>query len=358
MPTVDELLDRAEIGGRTAQITSGGAVECATYDVRPLPAGRVRVRTVRSAISPGTEMTFYGKDASNVYLHKRWDPELRLFVQGRPSMEYPITFGYRACGEVVESADDRVPVGTRVFGNWRHTESTSLTVEDAARQVLPDGLSWEDGVDPGQMGPICLNAVLFAFGEHAGWPAVVFGAGPIGLITAQIARATGASEVHVVDRLGSRLAIARDLGFRTVDGSAEEDVALTLKRELGAQSVAVAFECTGSTFALNEAIRVVRRRGAVVALGFYQGEGRGLTLGDEFHHNGVQIRCGQIGNIHPDWTMGELRRRVLELASEGSLSLGALPRLTLPIEQVAAGFEALRRPEEVLQVELSYEAAG
>ena len=42
------------------------------------------------------------------------------------------------------------------------------------------------------MGPICVNAVAFAGGLHAGGPAVVFGAGPVGLITSQIVRATGA----------------------------------------------------------------------------------------------------------------------------------------------------------------------
>jgi hypothetical protein len=31
---------------------------------------------------------------------------------------------------------------------------------------------------------------------------------------------------------------------------------------------------------------VVRRRGTVVAVGFYQGDATGLRLGEEFHHNG------------------------------------------------------------------------
>jgi hypothetical protein len=42
----------------------------------------------------------------------------------------------------------------------------------------------------------------------------------------------------------------------------------------------------------------------------------------------------------------------------GQLVLGGLPRLTLPVERVAEGFDALTRPAEVLQVALTYDAAN
>ena len=358
MATVEELVARGDIGGRTVQIVASGAVECATYEPAPLADGFVRVRTVRSAISPGTEMTFFGRDASNVYLHKRWNEELRVFEPGaEPSMSYPIAFGYRAAGEVSDSGTTDIPVGTRVYGSWRHTELTAMPAERAAAQRLPDALSWDDGVDVGQMGPIAVNAVAFADGEHRGQSVVVFGAGPVGLITAQIAAAEGAS-VFVVDRVPARLAIARDLGLRTMVAADGADVAAGLKRQLGSEGVAVAWECTGSTFALHEAIRIVRRQGLVVAVGFYQGEGRGLLLGDEFHHNGVRIVCGQIGNVHRSTSWDGLRARTIELATSGAVQLGRLPRLTLPVERVAEAFDALRRPDEVLQTALHYGAGS
>jgi NADPH:quinone reductase-like Zn-dependent oxidoreductase len=352
---VDRQVERGEIGGRTVQIVSSGEVECAEYPLGDVPDGSVRVATVRSAISPGTEMTFFGKDASNVYLHKRWDEALRLFVAGPPSMDYPLTFGYRAAGEVTESRDAAVPVGERVYGNWRHTEFTVMPGAQAAAQRVPDTLSWDDAVDLGQMGPICVNAAAFGEGRHAGGPAVVFGAGPVGLITSQIVRATGADPVVVVDRLPFRLAIAGSLGLETLDGAATDDVAAALKTRFGSEGIAVAWECTGSAAALHEAIRTVRRRGTVVAVGFYQGGATPLFLGDEFHHNGVQVTSGQIGNVHPSFTWPALRRRTIELAVAGSIQLAGLPRLTVPVDDVAAGFDALRRPAEVLQVALSYE---
>ena len=353
MSLTDRLAERGEIGGRTVRITASGAVECHDYPLGPLPPGMVRVRTALSVISPGTEMTYIGRDASNPYLHKTWDPELRIFTAGTPTQDYPVVFGYRAAGTIDASGDADLPPGTRVFGRWRHTEFTTLSVADARAQLLPKELSFEDGADLAQMLPIAVNAVAYAEERHAGGPTVVFGCGPVGLILAQVARATGASTVYAVDRLPQRLAIAKSLGLGPID-AAGEDVAHRLKQAHGADGIPVAFECTGSARALNEAIRVVRRRGTVVAVGFYQGEAAGLFLGDEFHHNGVEVRSGQIGNLHPRWEIGALRAFGLDLARRRAVVLGGLPRTTFRVEQAADAFEALKRPGEVLQAALSY----
>jgi threonine dehydrogenase-like Zn-dependent dehydrogenase len=271
-------------------------------------------------------------------------------------MAYPVVIGYRASGEVIESRSSRVPAGTRVYGNWRHTELVSLSTHEADAQRLPNDLSWDDGVDIAQMGPICVNAAAYGEGEHDGSPAVVFGAGVVGLLTAQIVRATGADPVHVVDRLPNRLAIATSLGFETVDAAEPNvDVAATLKRTHGSEGIPVAWECSGAAPALHEAIRTVRRRGAVVAVGFYQGDAVGLVLGDEFHHNGIRVVCGQIGNVHPSLSWESMRARTLEMALAGQLMLGGLPRVTLPVEEAARGFAALQQPGDVLQVALTYD---
>ena len=350
---IEQLIANGDIGGRTVRILENGKVDCHVYGVAPLRDGAVRVVTVRSAISPGTELTYVGKRATNPYLHRTWDPELRVFVEGGPLVPYPIVFGYRAAGVVIESKVSGVPVGARLFGKWRHTEYATLDADDAAAQRLPDDLSFDDGVDLAQMLPVAINAVAHAEGRHAGGPAVVFGCGPIGLLTAQVARVTGATTVYAVDRVPERLDIARWLGLEPV--AADEDVAVALKRIHGADGVAVAFECAGSTEALHEAIRVVRRRGVVVVVGFYQGEAAGLRLGEEFHHNAIEIRSGQIGNVHPSFDAASLRARAVELARSRNVVLGRLPRLELPVERAAEGFSALRRPAEVLQVAFKYD---
>ena len=351
---IDDLIARGEIGGRTVRILETGEVDCHEYPVAPLLAGHVRVRTVRSAISPGTEMTYIGAGATNPFLKKTWDPDLRVFVAGKGSVEYPIVFGYRAAGEVVETSASKIPVGMRVYGKWRHTEFVALPIDLGLEQSVPGALSFDDAVDLGQMAPIGMNAIAYAGEVLRETPSVVFGAGPVGLIVAQLAAASGASAVHVVDRIASRLEIAKTCGLETLLSAEGVDVARELKLRLGADGIAIAFECTGSTRALQEAIRTVRRRGRVVAVGFYQGEAAGLFLGDEFHHNGVEIRSAQIGNIHPAWSMAALRARVIELALGGRLALGSLPRVTFPVEKAADAFAAVRKPESVLQAALAF----
>ena len=352
-----EAVARGGIGGRTVQLTESGDVETVSYEPAPLADGQVRIRSVRTAISSGTELTFYGRAATNVYLHKRWNEDLRIFEPGDASMAYPLVIGYRAAGEVVESRAADVVPGLRIYGNWPHTELTTLPASVALAQHLPDELTWDDGVDLAQMGPICVNAVAYADDGHASNPAVVFGAGVVGLITAQVARATGADPVYLVDRLAARLEIAASLGLEPVDAT-DGDVAATLKRRHGSEGIPVAWECTGSTAALHEAIRTVRRRGRVVAVGFYQGDASGLVLGDEFHHNGIQIVCGQIGNVHPAHTWDSLRAATLDLARSRRVVLGGLPRLTVPVEEAHRGFSALQQPADTLQVALDYDGAA
>jgi hypothetical protein len=92
----------------------------------------------------------------------------------------------------------------------------------------------------------------------------------------------------------------------------------------------------------------------VVAVGFYQGGSAGLRLGDEFHHNGVRIVSGQIGNPHPSTDKEGLQRMTLDMVTSGSITMGGLPRLRLPVEEVGAAYKAISRPADVLQVSLTY----
>jgi threonine dehydrogenase-like Zn-dependent dehydrogenase len=218
---------------------------------------------------------------------------------------------------------------------------------------LPEALSWDDGVDVGQMGPICVNAVAFGEDEFRDTPAVVFGAGPVGLLTAQIAKAEGAERVYLVDRIGSRLEVAASLGLEPIEANGD-DIAVLLKRRHGSEGIAVAFECTGSSAALHEAIRTVKRRGLVVAAGFYQGDSIGLRLGEEFHHNGIRVISGQIGNVHPSFDWPSLRARVVELAQSGRVIFGGLPRAFVAVDDIAIGMKELTHPERILQVALTY----
>ena len=68
------------------------------YEEQPLQPDEVRLRTLYSGISAGTELTAYR--GSNPYLSKRWDDERRLFLEDEVSLQHPIGgWGYEEVGE-------------------------------------------------------------------------------------------------------------------------------------------------------------------------------------------------------------------------------------------------------------------
>ena len=79
-----------------------------------------------------------------------------------------------------------------------------------------------------------------------------------------------------------------------------------LRRLTDGRGADVAIEISGSYRALHDAIRAVAVDGRVVAAGFYQGDGVGLRLGDEFHHNRVRLVSSQIGGVPPTVGVGML----------------------------------------------------
>jgi hypothetical protein len=101
----------------------------------------------------------------------------------------------------------------------------------------------------------------------------------------------------------------------------------------------------------------------VVAAGFFQGEGAGLALGEEFHQNRIDLRCSQIFGISPElsyrWNTERLQRTFMGLATSGRLELGQLVTEVLPLERVAEAFDLLdRSPERVLQIVLQFEGGA
>ena len=113
------------------RFTSPRQSEVVEEPLAPLGQDEVRLRTLYSGISAGTELTAYR--GSNPYLTKRWDEESRLFVEGSTSFSYPVDgWGYEEVGEVVELGAEAVgvAVGDRVWGTWRSDEeSRRLLVE-------------------------------------------------------------------------------------------------------------------------------------------------------------------------------------------------------------------------------------
>lgn len=347
--------------GTVVRFAGPRQVEVVECDDEPLPPGSIRVRTLYSGISAGTELTAYR--GTNPYLTRSWDAEQRLFVDGSVGPRYPVEgWGYSEVGVVTEVAGDQaglpgVPAKDDVvWGIWGHRSEAVLPASKLDDQVVPCGL------DPlaatfARVGSVALNAVLAAE-THLGETAVVFGQGVIGLLATRLATLSGV-RVVASDAIRSRLDRAVEFGaVATVDattGSAAE-----VARELtGGRGADVAVELSGNVHALHEAIRSVAVGGRVVAAGFYQGESLGLRLGEEFHHNRVELVCSQIGGpparLAARWDADRMNRTFLRLAAEGAVDPAGLVTHRVRVADVADAYDLLdRHPAEALQVVLDY----
>lgn len=124
---------------------------------------------------------------------------------------------------------------------------------------LPPSISDEAGalIEP-------LAVAVWACGKariSAGHRVLVTGAGPIGLLVAQTARALGATEVAITDVSPARLASARRFGFEQAI-----DVTRTSPQDTGLE-VDAAIECSGQAQAVRDAIAVLRPAGTAVLVG-------------------------------------------------------------------------------------------
>ena len=328
-------------------------------DEQPLGSGDVAITTLYSGISAGTELTAYR--GSNPYLNNTWDADRRIFVPGGSSHAFPLdAWGYEEVGRIT-AVGEGVPkdaIGTLVWGTWGHRSHAVKTAEYALARTLPESDDPIAGIF-GKIGAIALNAVLDA-DIHVGETVVVFGAGVPGQIVAQLARLNG-GRVISVDLVPARRELAERLGaWRTIDpaaGSVAEQVrALTDNR--GAD---VVIEMSGSYHALQEAIRTVAYSSRVVVSGFFQGEATPVRLGEEFHHNRVQIVGSQISGVAPAlqhrWNELRMSKAVLDLEHEGRLALAELITHLVPAAQAPETFTMLdTQPESALQVVLDYRA--
>lgn len=339
------------------RFTSPHQAEVIEEELAPLGADEVRLRTLYSGISAGTELTAYR--GSNPYLTKKWDEDRRLFVDGSTSFEYPVDgWGYEEVGEVVEVGADvlDVSLGDRIWGTWGHRAFTVQRAERASRRILAPTADPRIGIFS-QIAAIGLNVVLDA-DIHIGETVAVFGLGVPGQIAAQLARLNG-GRVIAVDGIAARRDLARELGADEVVDAGQGQVAERIRDLTEGRGADVCLEITGNYRALHEAIRSVAYSSRVCAAGFMQGEGAGLRLGEEFHHNRVQLTCSQISGVAPAlqhrWNEYRLAQTAMNLAESGRLRLTDLISHTMDIAQAPKAFQLLdQHPEEALQVILSF----
>jgi threonine dehydrogenase-like Zn-dependent dehydrogenase len=203
---------------------------------------------------------------------------------------------------------------------------------------------------------------------------VVTGLGPIGQMSARIARHLGAGRVIAVDSVPERLDMARRNGIEVLDDSAADDTAAALMEMTGgrgADSVieAVGMEAHGSPFqgaavkaagmlpdplarkatetmgvdkmaALRTAFGAVRRAGTVSIIGVYGGNADPFPMMDLFD-KGVTLRMGQ---AHVKRWVDDIMP--LLTGDDDPLGVGDLVTHRLPLDDAPRGYDIFKKKED------------
>ncbi len=195
--------------------------------------------------------------------------------------------------------------------------------------ALPAGLPDEAGALAESLA-VGVRAVRRA-GAVDGIDVHVFGAGTIGLMTAQVARAAGARSVTLRDPSAARLRRAAAMRFE----------ALTPDTDAG--RAAVVFECSGTAAGLREALAATAKSGTTVMIGVHD-RPREIDLVAMLMDERVML--ASLSHSMDDYV------RAIELLNERSIEIEPLITDRVPLEHtVDRGFDALvADPEDHLKV--------
>jgi len=164
---------------------------------------------------------------------------------------------------------------------------------------------------------------------------IVFGLGGVGLAALLGALVAGAREVIGVDLVAEKLAVAADLGARTVAGD-DPDLVATL-RELTSGGAEIVIETVGNEHVLAQAYAATRRGGTTVAVGLPD-PSRMLSISAlSLVAEERILRGSYLGSSVPARDIP----RLVTLYDEGRLPVDRLLTHRIGLDEVNLGFDRL-----------------
>jgi L-iditol 2-dehydrogenase len=278
---------------------------------------------------------------------------------GNSPLAYPFIMGHEFAG-VIEAVGDKVTnvrVGDRVAVDpacpCGHCEyclegnpnfctamrfSGSPGVEGAMQELvvwpshtafkLPNGMSFATGAALEPLG-VALHAINLAKIRVADSVAVI-GAGPIGLMIAELARLSGAQDVFVTDVLEHRVRMAERLGFTAINAGKVDQVK-TIWKATNGRGVDVALEAAGAVESPEQAAEMAKAGANVVIVGIC-GEDRMDFRAGVTRRKGLTIKVSR--------RMKHVYNRTIPLVNRNMVDLNTIMTHTYPLEKGADAFRA------------------
>ena len=223
--------------------------------------------------------------------------DIHVYHGKHPFTKYPVTQGHEVSAKIVALGEgvEGLHVGQKVtvepqlvcgecypcrHGKYNLCESlrvmgfqaTGLASEYfavAAEKVtpLPDNMTFNEGAMIEPLA-VTVHAVRRA-GDIRGKKIAVLGAGPIGILLAQSAKALGAAQTMITDVSGHRLAIAGQCGVDFCVNTAHRDFGEAMLECFGPDKADVIYDCAGNNVTINQAIRTARKGSTIILVAVF-----------------------------------------------------------------------------------------
>lgn len=194
---------------------------------------------------------------------------------------------------------------------------------------LPDHVDFTDAALTTNLGCI-LYGIETVGGYVAGLHVAVIGPGPIGLITAQVAKALGAERVYLIGTRASRLEKGAEHGADRLINIHEEDPVETILAETNGAGADLVIESSGATDAPMTAIKMAKPMGKILMLGI--------------PHKPVLVDFEDLAwkNKHIYTVRGEgwgNAARAVSLLGSGKITLKPYVTHTFPLKEINTAFD-------------------
>jgi threonine dehydrogenase-like Zn-dependent dehydrogenase len=333
---------------RQAVMVAPGRIELRDVPAPSAGAGEVLLRIRRIGVCGSDVHVFHGRHPYTSYPVVQGH-EFSATVQGVGEAVTGLRAGMKVtampqivcgrCGPCLRG-DWHICDKLRVWGFQAPGVGQELFAAPAGSIVpLPEGFTLEQGamVEPAA---VAVHAVGRA-GNVTGANVVVLGAGPIGNLVAQAARAQGAN-VLIADLSDHRLGVARECGLERTTNPKAETLGEASKRVFGPAGFSLAVECVGVEATICAAVESIQKGGTIVVVGVFGQKPR------------VDIGLVQDRELNIRGTLMYQRRdyeKAIELIGAGKIATGPLESVHFPFEQYPAAYECIQRQgERVMKV--------
>jgi len=168
---------------------------------------------------------------------------------------------------------------------------------------------------------------------------LVFGAGPIGLLTLQVLKAYGAREVIVADISQFRLELAKDLGANLIVNPKRDNIVKLVHEKFGLDAMDIVFECVGGPqeSTINQSIELVRKGVKIIILGVFPGK---ILVNMALIQDRELELLGSLMYTRADFL------EAIKLIQERKVNINKIISKILPMKKVCEAFELIEKEKE------------